>query len=57
MPFDYEVSAIGVRGLDGEMAMYPLNRNLHRDGILRLTRAPWKSPRWKPPRAATCTGC
>ena len=24
--------------------MYPLNRNLHRDGILRLTRAPWKSP-------------
>jgi 5-(carboxyamino)imidazole ribonucleotide synthase len=43
--FDYEVSAIGVRGLGGEMAMYPLNRNLHRDGILRLTRAPWKSPR------------
>ncbi|MET0280996.1 MAG: 5-(carboxyamino)imidazole ribonucleotide synthase [Steroidobacteraceae bacterium] len=41
--FDYEVSAIGVRGLDGEFAMYPLNRNLHRDGILRLTRAPWKS--------------
>ena len=43
VPFDYEVSAIGVRGLGGEMAMYPLNRNLHRDGILRLTRAPWKS--------------
>jgi 5-(carboxyamino)imidazole ribonucleotide synthase len=41
--FDYEVSAIGVRGLHGEFAMYPLNRNLHRDGILRLTRAPWKS--------------
>ncbi|MEO8308165.1 MAG: 5-(carboxyamino)imidazole ribonucleotide synthase [Pseudomonadota bacterium] len=45
VPFDYEVSAIGVRGLRGEMAMYPLNRNLHRDGILRLTRAPWKSPK------------
>jgi 5-(carboxyamino)imidazole ribonucleotide synthase len=44
VPFDYEVSAIGVRGLDGRFAMYPLNRNLHRDGILRLTRAPWKSP-------------
>jgi 5-(carboxyamino)imidazole ribonucleotide synthase len=43
VPFDYEVSAIGVRGLDGRFAMYPLNRNLHRDGILRLTRAPWKS--------------
>jgi 5-(carboxyamino)imidazole ribonucleotide synthase len=42
--FDYEVSAIGVRGWKGEFAMYPLNRNLHRDGILRLTRAPWKSP-------------
>jgi 5-(carboxyamino)imidazole ribonucleotide synthase len=44
VPFDYEVSAIGVRGLDGRFAMYPLNRNLHRDGILRLTRAPWRSP-------------
>jgi 5-(carboxyamino)imidazole ribonucleotide synthase len=43
VPFDYEVSAIGVRGQDGQFAMYPLNRNLHRDGILRLTRAPWKS--------------
>jgi 5-(carboxyamino)imidazole ribonucleotide synthase len=44
VPFDYEVSAIGVRGRGGDLAMYPLNRNLHRDGILRLTRAPWKSP-------------
>jgi 5-(carboxyamino)imidazole ribonucleotide synthase len=43
VPFDYEVSAIAVRGHDGQFAMYPLNRNLHRDGILRLTRAPWKS--------------
>jgi 5-(carboxyamino)imidazole ribonucleotide synthase len=43
VPFDYEVSAIGVRGQNGQFAMYPLNRNLHRDGILRLTRAPWKS--------------
>jgi 5-(carboxyamino)imidazole ribonucleotide synthase len=43
VPFDYEVSAIAVRGQDGRFAMYPLNRNLHRDGILRLTRAPWKS--------------
>jgi 5-(carboxyamino)imidazole ribonucleotide synthase len=45
VPFDYEVSAIGVRGQSGEFAMYPLNRNLHEGGILRLTRAPWKAPR------------
>jgi 5-(carboxyamino)imidazole ribonucleotide synthase len=44
VPFDYEVSAIGVRGRDGQFAMYPLNRNLHEDGILRLTLAPWKAP-------------
>jgi 5-(carboxyamino)imidazole ribonucleotide synthase len=44
VPFDYEISAIGVRGQGGEFAMYPLNRNMHRDGILRLTRAPWKAP-------------
>jgi 5-(carboxyamino)imidazole ribonucleotide synthase len=45
VPFDYEVSAIGVRSRSGEFAMYPLNRNLHREGILRLTRAPWKAPK------------
>ena len=43
--FDYEISVIGVRGLAGEIAIYPLNRNLHRDGILRLTRAPWRAPK------------
>ena len=43
VPFDYEVSAIGVRSRSGEFRMYPLNRNLHQGGILRLTRAPWKS--------------
>jgi 5-(carboxyamino)imidazole ribonucleotide synthase len=42
--FDYEVSMIGVRSTTGEIALYPLNRNLHRDGILRLTRAPWRAP-------------
>ena len=39
--FDYEVSIIGVRGRDGAIAIYPLNRNYHHDGILRLTLAPW----------------
>ena len=44
VPFDYEVSLIGVRSTTGEIATYALNRNLHRDGILRLTRAPWHAP-------------
>ena len=39
VPFDYEVSIIGVRSTTGETATYPLNRNLHREGVLRLTRA------------------
>jgi len=42
--FDYEVSAIGVRGSDGSEAHYPLTRNWHADGILRLSVAPWKAP-------------
>jgi 5-(carboxyamino)imidazole ribonucleotide synthase len=44
VPFDYEVSIIGARNCHGEIVVYPLNRNLHRDGILRLTRAPWGAP-------------
>jgi 5-(carboxyamino)imidazole ribonucleotide synthase len=44
VPFDYEVSIIGARNRQGEIVVYPLNRNLHRDGILRLTRAPWGAP-------------
>ena len=39
--FDFEVSILGARSTRGEVAIYPLNRNLHRDGMLRLTRAPW----------------
>jgi 5-(carboxyamino)imidazole ribonucleotide synthase len=41
VPFDAEVSLIAVRGMDGAIAYYPLNLNVHRDGILRLTRAPY----------------
>ena len=41
VPFDAEVSIIAVRGADGEVAFYPLNLNVHRAGILRLTRAPY----------------
>ena len=39
VPFDYEVSAIGVRNIAGETAVWPLTRNEHRDGILRTSRA------------------
>jgi 5-(carboxyamino)imidazole ribonucleotide synthase len=41
VPFDGEVSVIAVRGVDGATAFYPLNLNVHREGILRLTRAPY----------------
>jgi 5-(carboxyamino)imidazole ribonucleotide synthase len=41
VPFDAEVSIIAVRNDKGESAFYPLNLNVHRDGILRLTRAPY----------------
>jgi 5-(carboxyamino)imidazole ribonucleotide synthase len=45
VPFDLEVSVIGVRSRSGECRVYPLNHNLHSDGILRLTRAPYGSAR------------
>lgn len=35
VPFDREVSCIGVRGRDGECRFYPIATNVHRDGILR----------------------
>jgi len=38
--FDRELSIVAVRGRDGAMAAYPLVENQHREGILRLTRAP-----------------
>ncbi|MBV6415954.1 MAG: N5-carboxyaminoimidazole ribonucleotide synthase [Steroidobacteraceae bacterium] len=44
VPFDAEVSVIGARSARGEIAIYPLNGNVHVDGILRLTRAPWGPP-------------
>ena len=44
VPFDYEVSIIGARSTRGEIAVYPLNGNVHAGGILRLTRAPYGSP-------------
>jgi 5-(carboxyamino)imidazole ribonucleotide synthase len=40
VPFDCEVSAIGVRNPRGEFACYPLSENRHEGGILRLSTAP-----------------
>ena len=40
VPFDRELSIIAVRSRDGQIACYPLVENQHRDGILRLSRAP-----------------
>jgi 5-(carboxyamino)imidazole ribonucleotide synthase len=41
VPFDYEVSILGARSARGEVALYPLNGNVHVGGILRVTRAPF----------------
>ena len=37
LPLAYEVSAIVARGRDGAMVNLPVQRNLHRDGILAVT--------------------
>jgi 5-(carboxyamino)imidazole ribonucleotide synthase len=47
IPLDCEVSIIGARSRRGEIAIYPLNGNVHSEGILRLTRAPYGPPRWQ----------
>lgn len=41
IPFEYEVSLIAVRGQGGEMAFYPLVLNVHRNGILQHSLAPY----------------
>jgi 5-(carboxyamino)imidazole ribonucleotide synthase len=38
--FSRELSILAVRGRDGAAAFYPLVQNVHRGGILRLSRAP-----------------
>jgi 5-(carboxyamino)imidazole ribonucleotide synthase len=37
VPFEREISCIGVRGKDGATAFYPVAENVHRDGILRTS--------------------
>lgn len=38
--FERELSIVAVRGMDGDIAFYPLVENRHEGGILRFTRAP-----------------
>ena len=42
--FSREVSMVAVRGRDGAMAFYPLAENVHDDGVLSVTRAPYRHP-------------
>jgi 5-(carboxyamino)imidazole ribonucleotide synthase len=42
--FEAEVSALAVRARDGGEAHYPLTRNWHAEGMLRLSVAPWDAP-------------
>jgi len=40
VPFEMEASIIAVRSASGDTKCYPLIENVHREGILRLSRAP-----------------
>jgi 5-(carboxyamino)imidazole ribonucleotide synthase len=40
VPFDRELSIVGARDVEGRTAFYPLVANEHREGILRVSRAP-----------------
>ena len=44
VPFDYEISSIGVRNVNGEIRHYALCHNVHEQGILRTTRSPVEEP-------------
>ena len=41
--FEREVSLIAVRSMDGEIAFYPLTENVHHEGILRTSFAPYEN--------------
>ncbi|MBT8142319.1 MAG: ATP-grasp domain-containing protein, partial [Gammaproteobacteria bacterium] len=40
--FDKEVSQVAVRGKDGEIKFYPLAHNIHKNGVLVETNAPYQ---------------
>ncbi|MDP2561101.1 5-(carboxyamino)imidazole ribonucleotide synthase [Psychrobium sp. 1_MG-2023] len=39
VPFDREVSLVGVRGVNGDVKVYPLTENHHTDGVLSVSLA------------------
>ena len=55
VPFDCEVSIIGARSPRGAVAVYPLCGNVHAQGVLRLTCAPFGPARWQHHAAAHLT--
>jgi 5-(carboxyamino)imidazole ribonucleotide synthase len=55
IPFTRELSIIAVRGRDGETACWPVVENVHRDGILRVSRAPARG--WNDALQARAEAC
>lgn len=39
VPFDREISVLGVRNQAGEILFYPLSENVHHDGVLRFSKS------------------
>lgn len=58
VPFERELSILGVRGAGGEAATYPVVENHHQAGVLRLTLAPAPglAPQLQSQAAAIATG-
>lgn len=44
IPFEAEVSMIAARSVSGAVAFYPLHKNTHVAGILRMTESPYLNP-------------
>ena len=56
MPLDYEISVVLARGFDGASVVFPVARNVHRDGILAVsTAAPVQSDAAHAERQARAT--
>jgi 5-(carboxyamino)imidazole ribonucleotide synthase len=55
LPLAFEVSVIVARGADGRVVAFPLQQNLHRDGILAVTTVP--APAGTPALEAEAIGC
>lgn len=47
LPLSFEISVIVARSYSGQCVRFPVQRNLHREGILAVTEASWE-PRWLP---------